>query len=150
MPSRFQEMLYNQRQNPETSRAGLKWEPNEDDQMLAMLAEGQTFSDIAKTLQITEGSIKTRLTIYAVNKMENDKLSASQVAGMLHLTVEDITEYQQRKQSREERLRDKKRAPPVASTKEYSKRSDNVSNNDIYELLLTMNKSLDTLVRSRR
>ena len=160
MPSRFQEMLRNQRQNPETSRAGLKWEQYEDDQMLSLLSEGQSHADIAKALQRTEGSIKTRLIIYAIDKMETDKLSLDQVAEMVQLATSDILEYQERKQAREERLRKKAsdksdrverpdRADRSTRQKQRSDRPANVTNADIYDLLMSMNKSLDTLIRRK-
>jgi predicted XRE-type DNA-binding protein len=148
MPSRFQEMLKNQRQNSETSRAGLKWEPNEDDQMLSLVSEGKSFTDIASVLQRTEGSIKTRLVIYAINRMENDSLSLAQAAEMVNLQESDITEYQEKKQARDERLKNKKmynKRPPPPSRRQPD-RPANVTNGDIYDLLLSVNRSLETLL----
>ena len=68
----FQEKLRKQRENPETSRAGLKWEQDEDDALIDKINEGITYSEIAKQLQRTEGSIKTRLIIRALNLVEED------------------------------------------------------------------------------
>lgn len=143
MPSRFQQMLQSQRQNPETSRAGLKWDTDEDNQMLTLLSSGQSLADIAKALQRTEGSIKTRLIVYALTKMEKENLSIDQVSEMVHLSVDDITEYQDKKQARDERIRQKQ------TSRKMSKRPSNISNPtnyDIYELLLSMNRSLDKLL----
>lgn len=143
MPSRFQQMLYDQRQNPETSRAGLKWDDNEDNQMLSMLSSGKSLTDIAKSLQRTEGSIRTRLIVYAIGKMEKENLSLEQVSEMVYLTPEDINEYQSKKQARDERAKQRQ------SNKKMSKRPSNISNpsnSDIYELLLGMNKSLERLL----
>lgn len=157
MPSRFQEMLKNQRQNPETSRAGLKWDVDEENQLLSLIADGQSLADIAKTLQRTEGSIKTRLIVYAISKMENDNLSVSQVCDMVNITEEDLTEYQQKKQQREDRFKQKKAntaARPSQQTT-FQKRSGNVgnvgnvTNADIYDLLLSVNGSLQKLAASR-
>ena len=140
MPSRFQEMLKIQRQNTETSRAGLKWEPDEDDRLLNMLSEGTSLADIAKSLQRTEGSIKTRLTVYAINKMEKENMTIEQVSELVGLTDKDITDYQDRKAMRDERRQKKHRAP---------KKPDNATNNDIYDLLLNINKNLTTLLASK-
>jgi len=140
MPSRFQEMLKSQRQNTETSRAGLKWEQDEDDRLLKMLQEGVTLADIAKSLQRTEGSIKTRLTVYAINKMEKENMSLEQVAELVGLTEKDIIDYQERKAAREERRQKKPKAP---------KRPANVTNGDIYDMLLVINKNLESLLSSR-
>jgi hypothetical protein len=137
-------MLRNQRLNPETSRAGLKWEEVEDDQLLSMVSEGASPADIAKTLQRTEGSIRTRLIVYAITKMEKDNLSLYQVSELVHLSENDILEYQERK-----RLRDEKKQQKPARKRQSSplqpKRPLNVTNADIYDLLLSMNKSLQTL-----
>lgn len=140
MPSRFQEMLKTQRQNTETSRAGLKWEQEEDDNLLKMLSEGVSLSDIAKNLQRTEGSIKTRLTLYAINKMEKENMSIEQVSQLVGLTEKDITDYQERKALRDERRQKKSRTP---------KKPANVTNGDIYDMLLVINKNLESLLSSR-
>ncbi len=140
-------MLKNQRQSNETSRAGLKWEPNEDDQMLSLVSEGKSVTDIAKVLQRTEGSIKTRLVIYALNRMQNDSLSLAQAAEMINLQESDITEYQEKKQAREERLKTKKLTPRKSQMR-LPERPANVTNADIYDLLLSMNRCLENLSRS--
>ena len=140
MPSRFQEMLKSQRQNAETSRAGLKWEQDEDDRLLKMLREGVSLSEIAKSLQRTEGSIKTRLTVYAINKMEKENMSLEQVAELVSLTEKDIIDYQERKAIREERRQKKSKVP---------KRPANVTNGDIYDMLLVINKNLESLMSSQ-
>lgn len=136
MPSRFQEMLKNQRQNTETSRAGLKWEQEEDDRLLKMLSEGTSLAEIAKSLQRTEGSIKTRLTIYAINKMEKENMSVEQVSQLVGLNEKDIIDYQERKAIRDERRQKKPRLP---------KKPANVTNNDLYDMLLVINKNLESL-----
>ncbi len=141
MPSRFQEMLRNQRQNPETSRAGLKWDNDEDTTMLSMVSEGESHEQIAKTLQRTEGSIRTRLIMYALNKMEKENLSLDQVSEMVHISKDDILQYQEKKHANKD-LKQKR-----VSTAKLQKRPSTVTNADIYDLLLTLNKNLDSLIR---
>ena len=147
MPSRFQEMLKNQRQYPETSRAGLKWDTEEENQLLSLVSNGQTLPEIAKTLQRTEGSIKTRLITYALSKMENDNLSISQVCEIVNLTEEDLTEYQQKKQHREDYIKQKKTLPRLSPRPlhQSSNRSANATIADVYDLLLNVNKSLQKI-----
>jgi hypothetical protein len=144
MPSRFQEMLINQRQNAETSRAGLKWDPDEDDRMLSLLSEGRSHVDIARSLQRTEGSIKTRLIIYALNKMEKESLSLEQAAEMVSLDQADITAYQDKKHDREEKMKIRRKSSD--RKRKSVDRPTNVTNTDIYDLLLSMNRSLETLL----
>jgi transposase len=139
MPSRFQEMLKNQRQNPETSRAGLKWDNDEDSTMLAMVSDGESHEQIAKTLQRTEGSIRTRLIMYALNKMDKENLSLDQVSEIVNISKDDITQYQEKKQVNRE-LKQKR-------VTKVQKRPSTVTNTDIYDLLLTLNRNLDALIR---
>ena len=140
MPSRFQEMLKKQRENVETSRAGLKWEQDEDNQLLSMISSGTSLSDIAKTLQRTEGSIKTRLILYAINKMEKENMSLEQVAQLVKLSSADITEYQEKKSFRDERRQKKIRV---------SKRPSTITNVEIYDMLCTVNRNVEKLLYNR-
>jgi transposase len=140
MPSRFQEMLKTQRQNTETSRAGLKWESDEDDKLLKMVSEGVSLTDIAKSLQRTEGSIKTRLTVYAINKMERENLSLEQVAELVNISDKDILDYQERQAIREERKQKRVKS---------AKRPSNITNTDLYDLLQVIERKLDTLLSRR-
>ena len=49
----YQERLRKQRENPETSRAGLKWEVEEDNALIDKVNEGLSFTEISKQLQRT-------------------------------------------------------------------------------------------------
>jgi len=100
MPSRFQEMLKTRRENEETSRVGLKWDDGEDDQMLSLIRAGTSREDVAGVLHRTPGSIKTRLIITALNKMNDDQLSLDQAAQYVCLDEKDITEYLEKKEQR--------------------------------------------------
>jgi len=98
----FQEKLRKQRENPETSRAGLKWEQDEDDALVDKINEGTSYADIAKQLQRTEGSIKTRLIIRALNLVEEDhSITIEEAAGKYKITVPDIQLYQANKRKRQ-------------------------------------------------
>lgn len=98
----FQEKLRKQRENPETSRAGLKWEQDEDDALLDKINEGTSYSDIAKQLQRTEGSIKTRLIIRALNLVEDDhSITLEDAAKKYKITIQDIQLYQANKKKRQ-------------------------------------------------
>lgn len=116
MPSRFQEMLKAQRENAETSRAGLKWDADEDSRMISMIRDSNSsIEDVAKVLKRTPGSIRTRLIISAVNKMNDDGMSFADAAKYLSLDENDITEYLNRKM-----LRDNKKQNRVQKQKETS------------------------------
>jgi len=98
----FQEKLRKQRENPETSRAGLKWESEEDNALVDKLNEGVSTADIAKLLQRTEGSIKTRLIIRALALVDEDhSITLEEAAGRYKITTQDIQLYQANKKKRQ-------------------------------------------------
>lgn len=136
MPSKFQEMLKVQRENEETARAGLKWEQEELDQLMAMVVDKVSTVDIAKSLQRTEGSIRTRLILNGITKMESDNITMEEASEYINIPVTDIKEYLDKKSLRDER-RQKKAASP--------KTPNNVTNADIYNLLMNISKKMDSV-----
>ena len=124
----YQEKLRKQRENPETSRAGLKWEVEEDNVLIEKVNEVLTFDDVAKHLQRTAGSIKTRLIIKALALIEEDcNITLEQAADRYKVTTQDIQAYQANK---------KKRQMTV------NNRNNPVSLNSIYALLVEINNKL--------
>jgi len=98
----FQEKLRKQRENPETSRAGLKWETEEDNALIDKINENISFSDIAKHLQRTEGSIKTRLIVKALALVDEDhSITIEDAAAKFKITTQDIQVYQANKKKRQ-------------------------------------------------
>ena len=103
MYSRFQEKLREQRKNPETSRAGLKWESEEDCSLIDKIKSGKSIDEIAKEHQRTEGSIKTRLIIKAINEIDENNKTTEEAAAEFKIEVSDIEEYQKIKFEREQK-----------------------------------------------
>ena len=98
----FQEKLRKQRENPETSRAGLKWEIEEDNVLIDKIKEELSFSEIAKQLQRTEGSIKTRLIVKALTLVDEDhSITLEEAASRFKITTQDIQVYQANKRKRQ-------------------------------------------------
>jgi len=98
----FQEKLRKQRENPETSRAGLKWESDEDNSLLDKINEGVSFTEVAKQLQRTEGSIKTRLIVKALALVDEDhSITIDDAAARFKITTQDIQVYQANKKKRQ-------------------------------------------------
>jgi len=135
MPSKFQEMLKVQRENQDTARAGLKWEQNELDQLMAMVEDKVPMVEIAKSLQRSEGSIRTRLILNGIAKMEIDNISMEHASEYINIPVTDIQEYIDKKALRDERRQKRASLPKVPN---------NVSNADIYNLLLNISKKMAT------
>lgn len=100
--ARFQENMKKLRENPDTSRAGLKWDDSEDENVINKLKSGMTVDDIARNLKRTANSIKTRIVMNAVKQIEENNQDKAKVMKELKVTEEDITEYKEKKQQRDE------------------------------------------------
>ena len=134
MPSKFQEMLKAQRENEDTARAGVKWEEEEINQLMQMVSNKISTVDIAKSLQRTEGSIRTRLILNGIYRMDNDNITMESASEYINIPVEDIKKYLEKKALRDERRQKKTFSP---------KTSNNVSNAEIYNLLMNISKKID-------
>ena len=114
----YQEKLRKQRENPETSRAGLKWETDEDNVLISKIEDNISFEEIAKSLQRTVGSIKTRLIVKALTLIdENHSITLEEAAEKFKITTSDIQSYQVNKKKRQ---------------KSVQQRNNNVNLNMIY------------------
>ena len=124
----YQEKLRKQRENPETSRAGLKWEVDEDNALINKIDEDVNIEDIAKQLQRTTGSIKTRLIVKALTLIDEDhSITLEQAAEKYKITTQDIQTYQANKKKRQ-----------ITN----SLRNNPVNLNMIYSLLIEINNKL--------
>ena len=99
---RFQENMKKLRENPDTSRAGLKWDDSEDENVLNKLKSGMSIDDIAKNLKRTSNSIKTRIVMNAVKLIDEENIDKNKVMKELKITDADITEYKEKKQQRDD------------------------------------------------
>jgi hypothetical protein len=126
--SLYQEKLRKQRENPETSRAGLKWEVEEDNALINKIEDNISIDEIAKQLQRTPGSIKTRLIVKALNLIDEDhSITLENAADKYKITMQDIQTYQANKKKRQ-----------ITNTL----RNNPVNLNTIYSLLLEINAKL--------
>ena len=126
--SLYQEKLRKQRENPETSRAGLKWEVEEDNALINKIDDNVSIEEVAKQLQRTVGSIKTRLIVKALMLIDEDhSITLENAADKYKITTQDIQTYQANKKKRQ-----------ITNTL----RNNPVNLNTIYALLLEINNKL--------
>lgn len=137
---KFQSMLEEQRKNPETARAGVRWETDEIENLLSQVKEDVPLEDIAKELQRTPGSLKTRLITYALNEMKSRTLE--EVAEELRLNPKDITDYEKKKSIREQN-RSKAKSKPT-----NTKATEKVTLDTVYSLLLEIKSELSKVTGS--
>ena len=99
---KFQESMKKLRENPDTSRAGLKWDDSEDENVLSKIKSGMSIDDVAKNLKRTANSIKTRIIMNAVTQIEEDNTKKEKILKELNVSEADITEYKEKKQQRDD------------------------------------------------
>lgn len=99
---RFQENMKKLRENPDTSRAGLKWDDDEDNKVITKIKNGIDINDIAKELKRTVNSIKTRIVMQGIKDIEENKKVKNDVFKELKITDTDIKEYKEKKLQRDE------------------------------------------------
>ena len=99
---RFQENMKKLRENPDTSRAGLKWDDDEDNKVITKIKSGIDINDIAKELKRTVNSIKTRIVMQGIKEIEENKRTKNDVFKELKITDTDIKEYKEKKLQRDE------------------------------------------------
>lgn len=99
---RFQENMKKLRENPDTSRAGLKWDDDEDNKVITKIKNGIDINDIAKELKRTVNSIKTRIVMQGIKEIEENKKGKNDVFKELKITDTDIKEYKEKKLQRDE------------------------------------------------
>lgn len=138
------------RKNPDTGRAGLKWDEDEDIKLLEQLKEGVIITEMAKNLQRTEGSIKTRIILNAVKKIDDDGEDPKTVSTEFNITLLEIKDYREKKIQRDEKINN------------YNNRSNNNLNNnfnksniqnptikDLYSLVYDMSIQINDLKNRR-
>lgn len=139
MALRFQENMRRQRENPETKRAGLKWDDEEDDKVLSKIKNGETVDDIAKELFRSPASIKTRIINHYLKQLRANGGDREALMKEYKLTDEDIQKYMEKKKSNDE----KKQNDTLAI---INKKISNPTIKDVYE----MNKEVLVVVNDIR
>lgn len=146
MPPKFQKMLEEQRQNPETSRAGLPWDLTDDDTLMENVSNGVSLDQIAKLLKRSEGSIKTRLITTAINKMLKEEMSIEDASAYVNLPSSDIEEYQRKKSIRDaKKVRKVPNATRPAQSSNQPRQTNSVSLMDLHSLLMEIKEELAKL-----
>ena len=94
--STFQKKLQHDRNNEETSNAGLKWDVADDEYLISNAMAGMSIEELRKNLKRTPGSIKTRLIINALYKIDNENADRDTICTQLNITDNDIKQYEQK------------------------------------------------------
>lgn len=136
--AKFQEEMRRQRENPDTCRAGLKWDEDEDKKVIDKLDKGVSMDDIAKDLKRTVNSIKTRVAMNALKMVEEDGNDMNETLNRFKLTEDDIKEYKSKKEMRETQQKN-------YSNNILNKNIPNPTIKDVYLLLKEIGVKMNTI-----
>jgi t-SNARE complex subunit (syntaxin) len=103
--SNFEEL----RKNDLTSRAGFGWECGEEDKLLAMRSDKNSYDDIAAELKRTSRSIQTRLYQHICKLTEVDSTQESELFEKYDVSVEELTEFKTKRDEHSGKMLTKKR-----------------------------------------
>jgi hypothetical protein len=109
MPSRYQEMLRNQRQNEETARAGLSWEDGEEDKLVNMILKGDDYTNVARDLKRTEGSVKNRLYSIICRQIDLGDETYLSAYDKFKVSTEELEDFREKKKKRDEKLQQRQK-----------------------------------------
>lgn len=120
------------RSQDETSRAGIAWSKEEDEQLLDEMKRGVSMEDMSLSHKRTLGGIKVRVFMHCVNVQETEGLSIDSVCELYGLCVDEYSRYVNRK--------------PVVKSKDVCKDSRDTSESmlkAILDRLVIMEKKVD-------
>lgn len=99
--ARFQENMKKLREDPTTSRAGLKWEDTDDETVIDLFKKNNSIDIIAKNLKRTSNSIKTRIIMHCIKLIEEGN-TKDDTLKEFKITNEEYNEYVNKKKERGE------------------------------------------------
>jgi hypothetical protein len=99
---RFQENMKKLRENPDTIRAGLKWDDEEDNKVILKIKKGLDINEISKELKRTPNSIKTRIIMHGIKEIEENNKNKEEIFKELKINDTDVKEYKEKKIQRDE------------------------------------------------
>lgn len=136
------------RQNPETARAGMKWDAEEENTLLhGYLNDNKTFDQLQEFHKRTIGSLKSRVIGCAINAMNADGITMEAASERFKVQIDDIVRhisYNDRKCEK----RDLHGAARESRKEKENKKNTVVSNNqDVEKMLTEIRTLLETVLR---
>jgi hypothetical protein len=83
------------KEQPETARTGIRWEDEENQELMKRINEGMNLEDIAKTHQRTITAVKSHVMSNALNIMKEKEISFDEVSKLVNISVDDLENYKQ-------------------------------------------------------
>jgi len=97
------------RKNDLTSRAGFGWESGEEDRLLTMRSEKNSYDEIAAELKRTSRSIQTRLYQHICKLTDIDIIQGSELFEKYDVSEEELTEFKTKRDEHNGKMLNKKR-----------------------------------------
>lgn len=98
--ARFQENMKKLREDPTTSRAGLKWDDSDDETVIKLFKNNNSIDIIAKNLKRTSNSIKTRIIMHCIKLIEDNNADKDDTLKEFKVSNEEYNEYVNKKKER--------------------------------------------------
>ena len=97
------------RKNEMTSRAGFGWEDGEEERLLDMRVEKQSYEDIAAELKRTVRSIQTRLYQHVCKKVESQESTEEELLKKYDVSQDDLIEFKKKRDEHQTKMLNRKR-----------------------------------------
>ena len=124
------------RDNPETSRVGMKWTTEEDTQLMESVYNQESFADIATTLKRTKTAIRSRIIQHAIVLMKSENITTEEVSKRVHISEDEIIAYKMKQDEK-------------ATTKKPSSDIKSPQTDDKYMTLLTEIRDLLKIIAEK-
>lgn len=98
--SNFSGKLAELRSNEETSRAGVRWQNEEDKELLARINAKESIEDIAVAHKRTHGSIHCRILMHASDFIKSKNVSIEEASSRFNVSVEDLDKHIKTRESK--------------------------------------------------
>lgn len=109
------------RANPETAKAGIKWTPEEDEQLVNRATSKMDLEDIATHHKRTVGAVKSRIMSHALGYVTHQNMSTEDAADHFNINVDELVEHKKRVELKQDKKEQKEREREQESPKEASK-----------------------------
>lgn len=89
----FQSRLSALRNNPDTSRAGMKWTESENTELMERAVQGMNIDEIAKTHKRTVTGVKARIMSNALTMMKSQNMTMEEASIYVHIPLDELEAY---------------------------------------------------------
>lgn len=124
----FHTRLNAPKEHPATVRAGVKWNDEENEELMKEVMDGMNLNDVANKHQRTFTAVKYRVMANAMIMMKDRDLTIQDVSKLVHISVEDLEHHKQKQEQKET-------TPKIKKTETKKSSNDSISHQDFMSIL---------------